>query len=600
LPQHRLRLLSLAILLLLPSATGIGVARAASGTAVAAASSFPTSATVASSSAPGSSTTIKVGVTPGASATVLVDLEVANASGNKVFQKFWDSQSLGAGAASAYSADWQIPASQPAGTYTVNIGIFTPGWGSLLTWNQGAAQFQVTGTTSSTSTFSTMAAASPSTVKAGTDATLTAQVTSSAATTVLVDLEVYDPTGNKVFQQFWDAQSLNAQQGQTYAATWSVPSSQASGNYALETGIFVPGWGTTLAWNGSAGEMIVSAANSSAPIATPNATSVAGLQAQGNQLLNGDGQTVRLHGVNRSGTEYACIQGWGIFDGPSDAASVTAIGAWKANAIRVPLNEDCWLGINGVPAAYSGAAYQQAITAYVNTITAAGMAAILDLHWTAPGSSAATAQQPMPDLDHAPLFWSQVAGAFNGNSSVVFELFNEPFPDSGGTSAADWACWRDGGNCTGVPYQAAGMQTLVNAVRQAGANNLILVGGLAWSNSLTQWLNYEPSDPAHNLAAAWHVYNFNVCSSSSCYDSQVAPVAANVPVVATEIGENDCSGSFISPLMNWLDAKGQSYAAWTWDNWGSDCGAYSLVSGYGGMPTSPYGQTYHNHLAVLP
>src|SRR3954471_12729363 len=34
-----------------------------------------------------------------------------------------------------------------------------------------------------------------------------------------------------------------------------------------------------------------------------------GLHVSGNQLLNGGGQAVRLRGVNRSGLEYACIQG---------------------------------------------------------------------------------------------------------------------------------------------------------------------------------------------------------------------------------------------------------------------------------------------------
>ena len=31
----------------------------------------------------------------------------------------------------------------------------------------------------------------------------------------------------------------------------------------------------------------------------------------GNHLVNGAGQTIRLLGVDRSGTEYACIEGWG-------------------------------------------------------------------------------------------------------------------------------------------------------------------------------------------------------------------------------------------------------------------------------------------------
>jgi len=34
-----------------------------------------------------------------------------------------------------------------------------------------------------------------------------------------------------------------------------------------------------------------------------------GLHVVGNQIQNVNGQEVRIHGVNRSGTEYACIQG---------------------------------------------------------------------------------------------------------------------------------------------------------------------------------------------------------------------------------------------------------------------------------------------------
>ena len=38
-----------------------------------------------------------------------------------------------------------------------------------------------------------------------------------------------------------------------------------------------------------------------------------------------------LHGVNRSGAEYACVQGWGIFDGPVTEASILAIKSWTTS-----------------------------------------------------------------------------------------------------------------------------------------------------------------------------------------------------------------------------------------------------------------------------
>jgi hypothetical protein len=110
----------------------------------------------------------------------------------------------------------------------------------------------------------------------------------------------------------------------------------------------------------------------------------------GNQLRGFNNAPVRLHGVNRSGTEYACVQGWGIFDGPSDTTSISAIASWHANAVRVPLNEDCWLGINGVSPAYSGTTYQNAIVNYVQDLNKAGMSPF----WTSTGMRRALSSPP--------------------------------------------------------------------------------------------------------------------------------------------------------------------------------------------------------------
>jgi endoglucanase len=125
-----------------------------------------------------------------------------------------------------------------------------------------------------------------------------------------------------------------------------------------------------------------------------------------------------------------------------------------------------------------------------------------------------------------------------------------------------------------------------------------MLGGLEWSNDLTGWLSHEPADPDHNLAASWHSYNFNACSTRSCWDSQIAPVAAKVPLIAGEIGENDCTATYITPLMTWLNAKSASYLAWAW-NTNFNCAAGpGLITSYTGTPT-PYGAGYESMLASL-
>jgi endoglucanase len=293
---------------------------------------------------------------------------------------------------------------------------------------------------------------------------------------------------------------------------------------------------------------------------------------------------VVLHGVNRSGAEYACVQGWGFFDGPVDTQAVAAIAAWHVNAVRVPLNEDCWLAINGVKPQYAGAAYRRAIAGFVARLNAAGMVAILDLHWNAPGTRRATGQQEMPDADHSVTFWRSVATAFRRNRSVIFDIYNEPHDVS-------WRCWRDG--CGSW----AGMQRLVSAIRATGARQPLMLGGLAWSNDLSGWLRWEPRDPAHQLVASFHLYNFNTCSDTACWEQTVRPVVARVPVVTGELGEDDCAHGFIDTYMPWADAAGISYLGWTWDTWNCNSGP-ALISGYDGTPT-PFGAGFQAHLASL-
>lgn len=334
-----------------------------------------------------------------------------------------------------------------------------------------------------------------------------------------------------------------------------------------------------------------------------SAPAVDGLHVVGNQLLNAAGQAVVLRGVDRSGTEYACVQDWGIFSGPTDAASVKAIAAWHVNVVRVPLNEDCWLSINGVDPAYAGDAYRQAIGDYVSLLNHYGMAVILDLHWSAPGDQSAQDQAPMPDQDHSIAFWQSVATTFKDNSSVLFDVFNEPYPDSNQDSTAAWTCWRDGGTCPGISYTVAGMQTLVSAIRATGATNVIMLGGVQYANALSQWLSYAPSDPLHDLVASWHSYNGQQCATRSCWNAVVAPVIAQVPLITGEIGEDDCAAGFINRLMNWLDAHGAGYLAWSWNVTDDgvchvgEASSIELLKRYSGAPLSGYGRGYRNHLA---
>ena len=398
-------------------------------------------------------------------------------------------------------------------------------------------------------------------------------------------------------------------------------------------------------------------ASSSGPAPHPNreaTTTPLSIKVVGNHFVNGAGHRIRLLGVNHTSAEYGCVDGFGYDDGHFDGTDAAAIASWKANAVRIPLNEDCWLGINGQPNSNEGAdpaltrdGYRHEIVDYVADLNRHGLYAILDLHWSAPGAQVALEQQPMPDRDHSPAFWTSVATTFKSNPAVVFDLFNEPFdptdPRSGDDqNAADkvtWNCWEsgthdgpDGGTACYTSaygedgaktsrYRVAGLQTLLNAVRETGARQPVLSGGLDYANDLGDndhgraWMTHAPDDPLNQEAASFHNYMGKACDHATCWNGVLAPIATHVPVVTGEFDEDDflqrnCSvktpSTFDARYMGWADSKGVSYLAWGWivesaaEKDADGCSAYFLINDYTTYaPGQPNGVALRTHLRAL-
>ena len=339
------------------------------------------------------------------------------------------------------------------------------------------------------------------------------------------------------------------------------------------------------------------AAHATRPRPAPRAVSAKGLHVDGNRLLDARGHVIVFHGVNRSGTEYACVQGQGIFDGPATAASVRAIARWHANAVRIPLNESCWLGLHGVPPRFAGARYRRAVVAYVRLLERHGLYPMLSLMWGAPGRHPATYQSGAPDRDHSPSAWRSLARTFRHDHDVVLAPWGE--------TVVDADCFLQGGVCEATygprnrPYATAGMQQAVDVMRGAGYTGVIAIPGVDRANDLSGWLAHEPRDPLRQLVAEAHVYGDNVCAATACLDRTLAPVAARVPLVLGEVGESvedagasACGARRVAAIVKWADAHGAGYDAWAWDAWGT-CGA--LVGDYTGTPHAAYGRWVEAH-----
>jgi hypothetical protein len=324
------------------------------------------------------------------------------------------------------------------------------------------------------------------------------------------------------------------------------------------------------------------------------------LSVQNHRLVNGAGQEVQLRGVNRAIFESRCTYDTtGVADGPADQASVDALLAWKIDVVRVTLNEDCWLGINGLPLGGTAAAYRAAVVAYVDLLRRNGLYVVLDPESSAPGTHQSTQIDYMPDNDHMPAFWRSVAAKFKSDHGIVFDpiteigmaSWNNPHPSPPG----QWNCWQNG--CTldsvyGGRFRAAGLQSLVTAIRSQGATQPIVLGGIDFNADLSQLLTHLPSDPEHQLVASAHVYDFAEGSGiDAMFKNQLAPIAKQLPVILGELGERRCdsgTAAYTSHVLSLVDGQAAAgnlfgVVGWTWN-------AKTRISAGWSCPTGPNGE----------
>jgi len=420
---------------------------------------------------------------------------------------------------------------------------------------------------------------------------------------------VHNPNYSTQIPSGWTRAAENIAYGYTYlsvVAAWKG----SPGHYANMTGNFTD---IGIGYVDRAGQRYFTQnfANYSrpapaGPVATPSPGAAPVPTVSGNQIVDARTGSVWVpHAVNWPSFEYACQQGWAYSGSDATTAAAAAMVSWGINAVRLPLNENCWLGSGGSPAYGSVTGYRAAVRAWVDILNANGIVVILDLHWTAPVGQVADGQRAMTD-SQSTLFWQSVAQAYRLVPSVIFDAFNEPY--SRGSFTLSWSCWKSGGcqapvendvtSVGGSTFTVVGMSTLVTTIRNAGATQPIMLAGIDYANDLRGWLANRPADG--QLIASWHNYPGQRCHTVACWNSEIAPVAATVPVIASEFGETDGGSSYLSEFMDWADQAGIGYAPWAW--WdvdvseSLDASRYALYDG-SFIPKAPSGTAYHDHLA---
>jgi aryl-phospho-beta-D-glucosidase BglC (GH1 family) len=288
-----------------------------------------------------------------------------------------------------------------------------------------------------------------------------------------------------------------------------------------------------------------------------------GYYVKGNKIYDGNDQVHVFRGVDRPSLEWD-VEGEGV-----SSADIDLIASWNANVIRVAINQGFWL--EGSVVYNSG--YRQRIDEVVQWSKAAGMDVVLDLHWSDRGSlSQVPAQQRMADANSR-TFWQSVAEIYKDDGRVLFELYNEPHDVA-------WPVWLDGGD-SGDGFEAVGMQELYDTVRNAGADNLVLIGGLDYAYDLSG----VPANrvEGYNIVYATHPYDFGN-KQPGAWAGDWGFLADTDPIFVSEFGSFDCNPAYSQQLIDYAEQRGLSWSAWAWYPGG--CGFPALIEDWSGTPSA--------------
>lgn len=246
------------------------------------------------------------------------------------------------------------------------------------------------------------------------------------------------------------------------------------------------------------------------------------LHVAGNQLQTPGGKAVWLQGLAIPSLEWSA-------GGEHILQSVEkGITEWKANCIRLCLREFFWEG-KGPYQKDGGMQYRQLVEDAINACAGHGAYIVLDLH-----------DFRAPREKHE-VFWRDVAAHYKNHPSVIFELLNEPHNIS-------WDVWQKGGPVydektridvaaenkeTLASFTSIGMQQLVEAIRETGAKNLIIAGGLDWGYDLSGVLNgFALKDTTGNgIMYSSHVYPWK-----SDWQGKFLALADKYPLFIGEVG----------------------------------------------------------------
>lgn len=311
------------------------------------------------------------------------------------------------------------------------------------------------------------------------------------------------------------------------------------------------------------------------PTLTATTTPQGLLHASGSRIVDASGHPVILRGSQiESGFNY--VKQWKSGKKPTSAFTSAVFQAmanlWHMNVLRIPISN--WIY------ALDPSGYLAQLDQVVAGANAAGLYVILDLHDSAQSGSPYGKGANVPKAESV-AFWKVIAAQYKANPMVLFDPFNEP-------QTASWQEWLHGGGKLASGATEVGFQDLVNAIRGAGAPQLIVLepgsagkgaGGNQGSLAAEEggWATFPLADAIQdpNLLYSLHVYS-GVVDSPAMQDAKWGAVLGKFPIMYGEWGyivntyhpaqcrgvAHDQADQVVSNFLNYMDARGASWVAW--------------------------------------
>lgn len=159
-------------------------------------------------------------------------------------------------------------------------------------------------------------------------------------------------------------------------------------------------------------------------------------------------------------------------------------------------------------------------------------------------------------------FFSEMAVKYKNTPNVIFEIFNEP-RGGGATGDPDRVTWAQ------IKTYA---QKVIQAIRDNGANNLILLGTPNWGSDITSVVQ-DPLQNVTNVAYTIHFYSNSGGSTPQSvstyqlnYRKRVkAALDAGIPVFVSECAGMEASGDGkinYDTWYAWVEFMNNNYLSW--------------------------------------